>query len=157
MFRKYKSAYKQGQIDAVTDQAYLMSVVLLGLVTEVKNVSQKDKIFLLNLTLKTLVGSNNQFKILDLQISDLEELLESFNNQMLLEACSLYKDVYTPGGVSYKVLTEELKFNLETIMYMKQQIISSIQNSLDLLTKSSNNLIKKEVFKNYLSTVLSLL
>ena len=151
MFKKikeYKDAYQQGKLDSLADNAYLMAIVLVSLIYDitVETDTQLEKFY--QDIISVLYDFNPGFRELQIPSSDIEDIYNSYTQQLLNEALSSYKDVYTPGGESYKVLKVEYRLSEQQILNMgneyRMQITANLAKlqSLNAETISNNHLQK---------------
>jgi len=146
--REYKDAYQQGKLDSLADNAYLMAIVLISLIYDitVETDTQLEKFY--NDIVLVLYDFNPDFRELQILSSDIEDIYNSYTQLLLNDALSSYKDVYTPGGESYKVLKDEYRLSEQQILNMRNeyrmQITANFQKlqSLNRETISINHLQK---------------
>lgn len=146
--REYKDAYRQGQLDSLADNAYLMGIVLVSLIYDIKveTDAQLEKFYQDIVTV--LYDFNPSFRDLQISSSDIEDIYNSYTKQLLNDALGSYKDVYTPSGESFKVLKNEYRLTEQQILTIKDeyqmQITTNLEKLQSLNTESiSNNHLQK--------------
>jgi len=152
---EFKEAYNQGVLDSLRDNAYLITVILISLVQKMKIEldEQYNKIF--NTVIEVLYEFNIEFRKLNLDVSDIEELFISYTDQLLDNVCNTYKDVYTPEGDSYKVLQNEYKLTSNQIAEIKKQYKLQIQENLYNLYQKNSKYLDHREYQNHLKKITS--
>lgn len=152
---EFKEAYNQGVLDSVRDNAYLITVILISLVQKMKIEleEQYNKIF--NTVIEVLYEFNIEFRKLNLDVSDIEEVFISYTEQILDNVCNTYKDVYTPEGDSYKVLQYEYKLTSNQIAEIKKQYKLQIQENLYKLYQKNSKYLDYEEYQKHLKKITS--
>ena len=100
MFKKikeYKDAYQQGKLDSLADNAYLMAIVLVSLIYDitVETDTQLEKFY--QDIISVLYDFNPDFRELQIPSSDIEDIYNSYTQQLLNDALSSYKDDVLDG------------------------------------------------------------
>jgi len=160
MFKKLrilKDAYDQGVLDSLADNAYLMTVILISLIYQHKNLSKDKSEKLFNNIIEILYEYNPDFKKLEIPINDVRDIYLSYSSQLLQEVCANYKDVYTPGGESYAVLKYEYNLNEIQILNMKQEYKNQITSNLEKLYLLNKEIITESYFTKHLIKIFSML
>ena len=160
MFKKLrilKDAYDQGVLDSLADNAYLMTVILISLIYQHKNLSKDKSEKLFNNIIEILYEYNPDFKKLEIPLNDISDIYLSYTPQLLQDVCDSYKDVYTPGGESYTVLKSEYKLNEIQILNMKQEYKNQITSNLEKLYLLNSEIITESYFTNHLNKIFSML
>lgn len=152
---EFKEAYNQGVLDSLRDNAYLITVILISLVQKMKIEldEQYNKIF--NTVIEVLYEFNIEFRKLNLDVSDIEEVFISYTDQILDNVCNTYKGVYTPEGDSYKVLQNEYKLTSNQIAEIKKQYKLQIQENLYKLYQKNSKYLDHEEYQNHLKKITS--
>ena len=94
MFKKikeYKDAYQQGKLDSLVDSAYLMAIVLVSLIYDitVETDTQLEKFY--QDIVSVLYDFNPDFRELQIPSSDLEDIYNSYSQQLLDDASKGFK------------------------------------------------------------------
>lgn len=155
--RELKDAYNQGVLDSLADNAYLMLVIMISLIYQLKNLSKDHSEKLFKNIIEILYEFNPDFKKLDIPINDVRDIYLSYTPQLLQDVCASYKDVYTPGGESYMVLKSEYKLNEIQILNMKQEYKNQITSNLEKLYLLNSEIITVSYFTNHLNKIFSML
>ena len=81
--REYKDAYQKGKLDSLADNAYLMAIVLVSLIYDitVKTDNQLEKFY--QDIVSVLYDFNPDFKELQIPSSDIEDIYDSYSQQLL--------------------------------------------------------------------------
>ena len=156
MFRKlkeYQTAFQQGQLDSLADNAYLNIVVLISLFFNLEKIMLIEKEKLFQDIIKILNNYNADFKKLKLSIFDIENIYKTFSNQILEDALKSYKDVYTEGGDAYSVLKNEYKLSDQEILKIKSFYRDQVTFTLENLYALNNNLIPKKHLDEHLNEI----
>jgi len=156
MFRKlkeYQTAFQQGQLDSLADNAYLNIVVLVSLFFNLEKIMLNEKEKLFQDIIKILNNNNADFKKLKLSIFDIENIYKTFSNQILEDALKSYKDVYTEGGDAHSVLKNEYKLSDQEILKIKSFYRDQITCTLENLYALNNNLIPKKHLDEHLNEI----
>lgn len=153
--REYKNAYQQGRLDSLADNAYLMAIVLVSLIYDitVETDTQLEK-FYQDIVL-VLYDFNPEFKELQIPLSDIEDVYNTYTPQLLNDAIGSYKDVYTPGGESYKVLKNEYRLSEQEILNMGNQYRMQITANLAKLQSLNTKTISKNHLQKHTESILS--
>ena len=152
--REYRDSYIQGKLDSLADNAYLMAIVLVSLIHNIKveNDSQLKKYY--QDIISVLYSFNPEFRNLQIPSSDIEDVYNSYTQQLLNDALDSYKDVYTPGGESYKVLKNEYRLSEQQIFNMKNEYQIQIISNLEKLQSLNSGTISKIQLKKHTENVI---
>jgi len=155
--RELKDAYNQGVLDSLADNAYLMIVIMISMIYQLKNLSKDNSEKLFKNIIEILYEFNPDFKKLEIPLNDISDIYLSYTPQLLQDVCDSYKDVYTPGGESYTVLKSEYKLNEIQILNMKQEYKNQITSNLEKLYLLNSEIITESYFTNHLNKIFSML
>ena len=153
--REYKDAYQQGKLDSLADNAYLMAIVLVSLIydTTVENDTQLEKFY--QDIISVLYDFNPDFRELQIPSSDIENIYNSYTQQVLNDALSSYKDVYTPGGESFKVLKDEYRLSEQQIFNIGNEYRIQISANLAKLQSLNTETISNNHLQKHTDSILS--
>lgn len=153
--RELKDAYDQGVLDSLANNAYLMSVIMISMIYQLKNLSKDNSEKLFKNIIEILYEYNPDFKKLEIPINDVRDIYLSYSSQLLQEVCASYKDVYTPGSKSYSVLKNEYNLNEIQILKIKQEYKIQITNNLEKLYLLNKEIITESYFTKHLNRIFS--
>ena len=153
--RKLADSYQQGKLDSLSDNAYLMTVVLISLIYEIKIVSDDQLKIIFQDIITVLYNLNPDFRRLRIQSSDIERVYKEYSSKTLSDTLETLKDLYTPGGVSYSVLMNELKLNENQILGVKNEIKLQILSIFDEFYSLKTNVITRENVIKHQELILS--
>jgi len=153
--REYKDAYQQGKLDSLADNAYLMAIVLISLIYDitVETDTQLEKFY--NDIVLVLYDFNPDFRELQILSSDIEDIYNSYTQLLLNDALSSYKDVYTPGGESYKVLKDEYSLSEQQILNMRNEYRMQITANFQKLQSLNKENISNNHLQKHTDSILS--
>ena len=153
--REYKDAYQQGKLDSLADNAYLMAIVLISLIYDitVETDTQLEKFY--NDIVLVLYEFNPDFRELQILSSDIEDIYNSYTQLLLNDALSSYKDVYTPGGESYKVLKDEYRLSEQQILNMRNEYRMQITANFQKLQSLNKENISNNHLQKHTDSILS--
>jgi len=153
--REYKDAYQQGKLDSLADNAYLMAIVLISLIYDitVETDTQLEKFY--NDIVLVLYDFNPDFRELQILSSDIEDIYNSYTQLLLNDALSSYKDVYTPGGESYKVLKDEYRLSEQQILNMRNEYRMQITANFQKLQSLNKENISNNHLQKHTDSILS--
>ena len=153
--REYKDAYQQGKLDSLADNAYLMAIVLVSLIYDitVENDTQLEKFY--QDIISVLYDFNPDFRELQIPSSDIENIYNSYTQQVLNDALSSYKDVYTPGGESFKVLKDEYRLSEQQIFNIGNEYRIQISANLAKLQSLNTKTISNNHLQKHTDSILS--
>ena len=153
--REYKDAYQQGKLDSLADNAYLMAIVLISLIYDitVETDTQLEKFY--NDIVLVLYEFNPDFRELQILSSDIEDIYNSYTQLLLNDALSSYKDVYTPGGESYKVLKDEYRLSEQQILNMRNEYRMQITANFQKLQSLNKENISYNHLQKHTDSILS--
>lgn len=155
IIRKLADSHQQGKLDSLTDNAYLMTVVLISLIYEIKIVSDNQLKIIFQDIITVLYNLNPDFRRLRIQSIDIERVYYEYSSKILNETLETFKDLYTPGGVSFSVLRDELKLNENQILGIRNEIKLQIFSILDEIYSLNKNVINREHFLKHQKLILS--
>jgi hypothetical protein len=153
--REYKDAYQQGRLDSLADNAYLMAIVLVSLIYDIKveTDTQLEKFY--QDIVSVLHDFNPDFRELQIPSSDIEDVYNSYTQQLLDDALGSYRDVYTPGGESYKVLKDEYTLSAQQILNMGNEYRMQITSNLEKLQSMNMDTISNIHLQKHTDSILS--
>jgi len=153
--REYKDAYQQGRLDSLADNAYLMAIVLVSLIYDIKveTDTQLEKFY--QDIVSVLYDFNPDFRELQIPSSDIEDVYNSYTQQLLDDALGSYRDVYTPGGESYKVLKDEYRLSEQQILNMGNEYRMQITANLAKLQSLNTETISNDHLQKHTDNILS--
>ena len=132
-----------------------MAIVLVSLIYDitVKTDNQLEKFY--QDIVSVLYDFNPDFKELQIPSSDIEDIYNSYSQQLLDDALGSYKDVYTPGGESYKVLKGEYKLSEQQILDMGNEYRMQITANLQKLQSLNTETISNKYLQKHTDSILS--
>jgi len=152
---QFREAYNQGYLDSLRDNAYLMTIVLLSLCAEIKFKSKNQKRDILNSVIAVLYEFNHEFKKLKIKVTEIEEIFDSYSENLLELACKSYLDVYTPRGESYKVLKNEYKLTDFQISNIGKEYKKQIEKILFSLYEKNKLYLDEEQLVKHTEKIIS--
>lgn len=152
---QFREAYNQGYLDSLRDNAYLLTIVLLSLCAEIKFQSENQKRDILNSVIAVLYEFNNEFKKLKIKVTEIEEIFDSYSENLLELACKSYLDVYTPRGESYKVLKNEYKLTDFQISNIGKEYKKQLEKILFSFYEKNKSYFDEEQLVNHTEKIIS--